>query len=71
MQAEQIQEIKFTEFDEDEDLPLSFTNEAIQAAKDAIAAEGLKPEENFALWYAVELALIFLNSSRFYWPKRK
>ena len=36
MQAQEIQEIKFTEFDEDEGLPLSFTNEAIEAAKDAI-----------------------------------
>ena len=42
----QTQEIKFTEFDEDEGLPLSFTNEAIQAAKDAIEAEDLKPGEN-------------------------
>ena len=32
------QEIKFTEFDDDEDLPLSFTTEAVQAAKDAISA---------------------------------
>ena len=41
----QAQEIEFTEFDEDEGLPLSFTNEAIQAAKDAFATEDLKPEE--------------------------
>ena len=39
-------EIEFTEFDEDESLPLSFTDEAIQAAKDAIASEALKPGEN-------------------------
>ena len=31
---------RITEFDEDEGLPLSFTNEAIQAAKDAFAARG-------------------------------
>jgi len=42
----QNQEIEFTEFDEDEGLPLSFTNEAIQAAKDAFASEDLKPDEN-------------------------
>ena len=45
MQVEQTQEIKFTEFDDD-DLPLSFTTEAIQAAKDAIASEDLKSGEN-------------------------
>ena len=42
----QVQEIEFTEFEDDEDLPLSFTNEAIQAAKDAIASEDLKSGEN-------------------------
>ena len=42
----QTQEIKFTEFDDDDDLPLSFTTEAIQAAKDAIASEDLKSGEN-------------------------
>jgi len=46
MQVEQTQEIKFTEFDDDDDLPLSFTTEAIQAAKDAIASEDLKSGEN-------------------------
>ena len=39
-------EIEFTEFDEDESLPLFFTDEAIEAAKDAIASEALKPGEN-------------------------
>ena len=42
----QTQEIEFTEFDDDEELPLSFTNEAIQAAKDTIASEPLEPGEN-------------------------
>jgi len=42
----QVQEIEFTEFDDDEDLPLSFTTEAIQAAKDAIASEDLKSGES-------------------------
>ena len=42
----QTQEIEFTEFDDDEELPLSFTNEAIQAAKEAIASEPLEPGEN-------------------------
>jgi len=42
----QDQEVEFTEFDVDELPPLSFTTEAIQAAKDAADAEGLKPGEN-------------------------
>ena len=42
----QTHEIEFTDFDDDEDLPLFFTAEAIQAAKDAAAAEDLKPGEN-------------------------
>jgi len=42
----QVQEIEFTEFDDDNDLPLSFTTEAIQAAKDAIASEDLKSGES-------------------------
>jgi iron-sulfur cluster assembly accessory protein len=42
----QTQEIEFTEFDEDESLPLIFTNKAIQAAKDAIVSETLKPGES-------------------------
>jgi len=36
-------QVNLTEFDDDEDLPISFTNEAIQAAKDAIEAEKLEP----------------------------
>ena len=42
----QSQEIEFTDFDEDEGLPLFFTDEAIQAAKDAIASEPLETGEN-------------------------
>ena len=38
----QGQEIKTTQFDDDEDLPLSFTPEAIHAVKDAISSEDLK-----------------------------
>ena len=42
----QTHEIEFTDFDDDEDLPLFFTAEAIQAAKDALASEGLKEGES-------------------------
>ena len=38
--------IEFTQFDEDEELPISLTTEAIQAAKDAIASEDLTPGES-------------------------
>ena len=42
----QDQEIEFTQFDEDDPPPLSFTTEAIQAAKAAADAEGLKSGES-------------------------
>ena len=36
--------VPLTEFDDDEDLPLSFTSEAIQAVKDALVDEKLEPD---------------------------
>ena len=41
----QTPEIKFTEFDDDE-LPLSFTAEAIEAVREALDTEDLKPGEH-------------------------
>tara|TARA_R110000851_G_scaffold224082_1_gene376942 strand:- start:86 stop:457 length:372 start_codon:yes stop_codon:yes gene_type:complete len=38
----QTQEINFTEFDEDEEYPISFSPSAIEALKDAIACENLQ-----------------------------
>jgi iron-sulfur cluster assembly accessory protein len=38
----QTQEINFTEFDEDEEYPISFSPSAIVALKDAIACENLQ-----------------------------
>ena len=43
----QTQEIKFTEFDEDEEYPISFSSSALEALKDAIACENL--EEGLSL----------------------
>ena len=43
MQTQQRQEIEFTQFDEDEEYPLSLTASALEALKDAIANEELKP----------------------------
>ena len=43
----QASEIKFTEFDADEEYPISFSPSAIEAVKDAIACENL--EEGLSL----------------------
>jgi iron-sulfur cluster assembly accessory protein len=43
----QTSEIKFTEFEEDEEYPISFSPSAIEAVKDAIACENL--EEGLSL----------------------
>ena len=42
----QKQKIEFTEFDDNEEMPLFFTDEAITAAKDALASEDLKSGES-------------------------
>ena len=38
--------VEFTQFEDDEELPIALTHEAIKAAKDAIACEGLKEGES-------------------------
>tara|TARA_R110002072_G_scaffold282814_1_gene446056 strand:+ start:1806 stop:2177 length:372 start_codon:yes stop_codon:yes gene_type:complete len=42
----QTKEIKFTEFEEDEEYPISFSSAALEALKDAIASENLPDEDS-------------------------
>ena len=42
----QAQEVEFTDFDDDEEYPISITSVALEAIKDALANEELRPTES-------------------------